>query len=160
MFRIAVNVLSKLGETEEQNEIVRSLVYQKDNANRTFTCIEGTTYSHDMKSVLLHVNISSTENHDVVKEAWMVLYGKPKEIVASISKDWPMAKLQSDEIFDCLDTLPMDEIATITYNVIEPSYVIKGSALYKELRICQRVIVADLCEVSPEKVIVLNTFPE
>lgn len=126
--------------------IDRHAKYEKDNDNRTFKRMAMKTSSSENKNGVLSVTIMNDQNRDCLIETWFVFHGKPWEIIKFIDEKCQRAMVETDRIFDFLDTIGKDEETTFTFPFYyeEPSHIIKNSYIYRELRVCQQSIVADI----------------
>ena len=148
MFTVYVEGVSRYGEFTLDGE---------DTLTRTSLEIEEPM--KDGGGDVLEVSICDSESADNLKQAWMVLWGTPREIVRVIDEEYPMAKMETDAIFNYLDTLDPNDTSVqfLAYSVTKTeSQVIRGSALYKKLRQLLLPVVASLFERPEIDVMVLR----
>lgn len=107
------------------------------------------------KNDCLSVVIRNPENRSNLEENWMVLCGKPWQITWTMDHQYQIAKLESNRIFDCLDTIGKDEVVAITYPTEEPSFIIRKSAIHRRMRSSAAKVISKMFSVDPDSVYVL-----
>lgn len=96
------------------------------------------------KNDCLSFVIVNPENRSNLEENWLVLYGKPWQIVRTIDSRYQMAKLMTNPIFDFLDTVDRDDVVALAYPTEEPSSVIAKSHIHRTMRKCAPEVLRDI----------------
>lgn len=106
---------------------------------------------------VLEVSIAEIDGPSNLKDVWMVLWGTPSDIVRTIELEYPMAKMETEVIFNSLDQEDENDEVIYTYPVTRvSSRVIKGSSMFKAMRQYQRQIVAELFNATELEVNLLS----
>lgn len=101
-------------------------------------------YDEQDKDDCLSMVIADSQSRSNIEENWMVLHGKPWQIVLTMDRRYQIAKLETNRIFDLLDTVGKDEVITIAYPTEEPSPIIQKSKIHKALRACAAYVVEEM----------------
>lgn len=141
--------LSLMGNT-------RSGIFEIEEASGTVQCVDRAAVERDNRNDCLSWVIVDPKTGSNLEENWVVLHGKPWEIVRTIDTELPIAKFMSNEIFDYLDTVGKDEIVTMAYPIDEPSFLIRNSRLHRTLRESAETVICDLFEVSEVRIFKRN----
>lgn len=138
--------------TSKLPNTVREAVFEKDNEAQKFQRTSMKISDEADMCDLLEVAITQSENRNKLIESWVVLHGKPWEIVEQIRTKLHLATYETQSIFDYLDTIGENDVATITYSVFNPSEIIQRSSMYKELRAIQIPIISSLFGVNSDSI--------
>lgn len=109
---------------------------------RTFLNVTDPNEKNDCLSIV----IVNPENKSNLEENWLVLSGRPWEIVRTIDYRYQMAKLMTNPIFDYLDTVGRDDFTALAYPTEEPSLVIGKSHIHRTMRKCAPDVLRDIFE--------------
>lgn len=132
----------------------RAGLFTIDEKTGTVQCMKKVKSEAEEKNDCLSWVIIDPQNGSNLEENWIVLHGKPWQIVWTIDNRYPMAKLMTNPIFDYLDTVGKDDIVTLAYPVEEPSFLIKRSLLHRAMRSSAEDVICDLFEVREVKILV------
>lgn len=99
------------------------------------------------KNDCLSVVISDDQNGSNLEENWMVLHGKPWQISLTMDTTYQVAKLETNRIFDYLDTVGKDSVVTIAYPIEEPSLIIRKSRIHRAMRMNAGQMIKQMFEV-------------
>lgn len=135
------------------NGIFRFAKYEIDNEKKTFkrTYLDIMEDEND-KSDVITVVLSDENTNDTLKSIWLLLYGKPRDIVKSIREDYQMAILESNAIFDILDKVDAEETIALTYITSKHSNVIKNTEMYRTLASCQKGIISSMYDIDEKNI--------
>lgn len=111
------------------------------------------------KNDCLSFVIVNPENRSNLEENWLVLYGKPWQIVRTIDNRYQMAKLMTNPIFDYLDTVGRDDAVALAYPTEEPSPVIGKSHIHRTMRKCAPDVLKDIFEFEELEVLGKGSNP-
>ncbi len=131
----------------------RSAIYDIDSTGDGVHCQKKVVDNEEEKNDCISMVIVDPQTGSNLEENWIVLHGKPWQIVWTVDNKLQIAKLMTNPIFDYLDTVGKDEVVTISYPLEEPSHTIRGSDIHRTLRNNAYDAICDLFEVSEVKVL-------
>lgn len=99
------------------------------------------------KNDCLSVVISDDQNGSNLEENWMLLHGKPWQIALTMDTVYQVAKLETNRIFDYLDTVGKDTAVTIAYPMEEPSLIIGKSRIHRTMRANAKEMIEKMFEI-------------
>ena len=91
-------------------------------------------FEPEEKNDCLSLVISNPETRSNLEENWMILHGKPWEISLTMDSRYPIAKLETNRIFDILDAADPNTAVTIAYPIEEPGVLIRASQIHRTMR--------------------------
>lgn len=125
-------------------QITRNYLRVEDGADES---------THDV----IYVSIQDQDSLSNMTVTWIVLYGTKEDIVDAIETELPMAKLETDAIFDAFKEDEYEPKVCYTYPLTgELSKIMLRSPTYKVLSATQKSIVASMWELPANKVRVLT----
>ncbi len=146
MYRLSVSGVTRNGEFE--------IDFENSRFQRTYLDVydDGTSNGD-----VFEVKIKDGNSPSNLHEFWMILKGKPEDIIAEIEDRFPMAKLEAEAIFNELEKCEDGGTTFITYPLAPAtSPVIANSHIYKTLRAFHQAIVASMFEKERNEVTVIN----
>jgi len=98
------------------------------------------------------VVIQNTETQDSIGEIWVVMWGTRTEIINLIEDALPMAKMESDAIFNVLDNVGEADRVLLSYTLKSSgSSIIRNSTISTALRQYKGAIISEaFCIHTPE----------
>lgn len=141
------------------NGITRSAEFVMDLDNHVLTrmqlIIEDGT--EEENADVLEVHIRDRESPSNMTVAWMVLYGDKGAIIDAIKEKYPMAKLETEAIFNAFSEDELETSVCYTYPLDgELTRIMKNSKTYRALCIAQQGIVANMWGLEQNQVRVLK----
>lgn len=128
----------------DAKKIVRTYLRVEDGAEDA---------THDV----IYVTIQDQESMSNLKVTWIVLCGKKEEIIKTVETEMPVAKLETDAIFDAFKLDEYEDRVCYTYPLKGGlSKVMQRSPTYRALAATQQSLIASMWEVPANKVRVLD----
>lgn len=113
--------------------------------------------SEGMHGDVLEVHISDRDSPSNMTVAWIVLWGDKVDIIETIQEKIPMAKLETEAIFDAFKEDELETSVCYTYPLDKAmTHIMKKSKTYQSLCAAQRSIVASMWGLEADQVRVLD----
>lgn len=129
------------------NGITRSAEFVMDLDNHVLTRLQLVVEdgADDENADVLEVHIRDRESLSNMTVAWMVLYGDKGDIIEAIKEKYPMAKLETEAIFEAFAQDELETNVCYTYPLDgELTRIMKNSKTYRALCAAQQGIVANM----------------
>ena len=141
--------------------VTRQATYEKDNEQKRFSCTHQNIENAEAAWDYFDVTISSSENKDQLKERWFALHGDIALYDELRVSGIPWNRVEAAALERHFESIPVGALTTVTYvsEDAPPSHTVKNSSLYRELRTCQALIVADLFGWNKDEILMLQ-IPE
>lgn len=108
--------------------------YDVDEKEDTCTRTHLEVFDERDKDDCLSLVIVDPATRSNLEENWMVLHGKPWQISLTMDLKYQIAKMETNRIFDFLDTVGRDDVVTLIYPIEEPSWIIGQSKIHRAMR--------------------------
>lgn len=142
-----------LNGTTRSAEFVMDL--DKQVLTRTQLIIEDG--AEDENGDVLEVHIRDRESPSNMTVAWMVLYGDKGDIIDAITNKYPMAKLETESIFNAFAEDELEATVCYTYPLDGGlTRIMKQSKTYRALCSAQQSIVANMWGLEQNQVRILE----
>lgn len=141
------------------NGITRSAEFVMDLDNHVLTRTQFIVEdgAGDENADVLKVHIRDRESASNMTVAWMVLYGDKGAIIDAIKERYPMAKLETEAIFNAFSEDELEASVCYTYPLDgELTHIMKKSKTYRALCVAQQGIVANMWGLEQNQVRVLK----
>lgn len=113
--------------------------------------------AEDENADVLEVHIRDRESSSNMTVAWMVLYGDKGAIIDAIREKYPMAKLETEAIFNAFSEDELEASVCYTYPLDGGlTHIMKNSKTYRALCVAQQSIVANMWGLEQNQVRVLK----
>ena len=113
--------------------------------------------AEDATHDVIYVTIQDQESLSNMKVTWIVLCGTKEDIIEAIDSELPVAKLETDAIFDAFKLDEYEAKVCYTYPLKgELTRVMQRSPTYQALASIQRAVIASMWEIPADKVRVLD----
>ena len=138
--------------------VTRQATYEKDNEHKQFRCTHQNIENAEAAYDHLNVTIASSENKDELKECWFALRGDVRLYDELRVAGIPWNRTEAAALERHFESIPAGALTTVTYvsEDTPPSHTVKNSPLYRELRTCQALIVADLFGWNKDEIVMLQ----
>ena len=138
--------------------VTRQATYEKDNEHKQFRCTHQNIENAEAAYDYLNVTISSSENKDQLRERWFALRGDVALYDELRISGIPWNRAEAAALERHFESIPTGALTTVTYvsEDAPPSHTVKNSSLYRELRTCHALIVADLFGWNRDEIVMLQ----